>query len=152
MKTLPLRAVLRMLPLLLCAASISHAQGRIVEPADIIVIHGRVYTENPQLPWAQAIAMYRGKIVAVGDNPVIERPGFVPEQRLTVAQVIESYTPGAAFASRREKYEGSLEVGKLADLIILSQNIFDVEPHKIGATKVVTTIVGGRLVFQADTK
>jgi predicted amidohydrolase YtcJ len=78
--------------------------------------------------------------------------GFVPEQRLTVAQVIEGYTLGAAFAGRREKLEGSLEVGKLADLIILWQNIFDVEPRKIGATKVVTTIVGGRIVYQADTK
>ena len=78
--------------------------------------------------------------------------GFVPEQRLTVAQVIEGYTLGAAFAGRREKSEGSIEVGKLADLIILSQNIFDLDPHKIGVTKVVTTIVGGRLVYQADTK
>ena len=78
--------------------------------------------------------------------------GFVPEQRLTVAQAIEGYTLGAAFAGRREKSEGSLEVGKLADLIILSQNVFDVEPRKIGATKVVTTIVGGRLVYQAEAK
>ena len=78
--------------------------------------------------------------------------GFVPEQRLTVAQVIDGYTLGAAVAGRREKSEGSLEVGKLADLIILSQNIFDVEPRKIGATKVVTTIVGGRIVYQEDTK
>ena len=78
--------------------------------------------------------------------------GFVPEQRLTVQQAVDGYTLGAAFAGRREKTEGSLEVGKLADLIILSQNIFDVNPHKIGATKVVTTIVGGRLVYQADSK
>ncbi len=78
--------------------------------------------------------------------------GFVPEQRLTVAQVIDGYTLGAAVAGRREKSEGSLEVGKLADLIILSQNIFDMEPRKIGATKVVTTIVGGRVVYQEDTK
>jgi len=49
--------------------------------------------------------------------------GFVPAQRLTVAQVVEGYTLAAAFAGRREKTEGSLEVGKLADLIILSQNI-----------------------------
>src|SRR5260370_25020589 len=73
MKPLPLRVVLRTLPLLLGAVSMSHAQGRIVEPADIIVIHGRVYTENPQLRWAQAVAIHRGKIVAVGDDPVIER-------------------------------------------------------------------------------
>ena len=78
--------------------------------------------------------------------------GFVPEQRLTVAEAIEGYTLGAAFAGRREKSEGSLEIGKLADLIILSQNIFDINPHKIDATKVVTTIVDGRLVYQADTK
>ena len=71
---------------------------------------------------------------------------------MTVAQVIDGYTLGAAVAGRREKSEGSLEVGKLADLIILSQNIFDVEPRKIGATKVVTTIVGGRIVYQEDTK
>jgi len=69
MKIHSLRAVLQTLPLLLCAASISRAQGRIVEPADIIVLHGRAYTENPQQPWAQAVAIYRGKIVAVGDYP-----------------------------------------------------------------------------------
>jgi len=78
--------------------------------------------------------------------------GFVPEQRLTVPQVIEGYTLGAAFAGRREKSEGSLEIDKFADLIVVSQNIFDINPHNIGATKVVTTIVGGRLVYQADTK
>ncbi|HEX8765006.1 MAG TPA: amidohydrolase family protein, partial [Candidatus Acidoferrum sp.] len=78
--------------------------------------------------------------------------GFVPGQRLTVAQTVDGYTLGAAFAGHREKTEGSLEVGKLADLIVISQNIFDINPHKIGATKVVATIVGGRLVYQADSK
>ena len=78
--------------------------------------------------------------------------GFVPEQRLTVEQAIDGYTLGAAFAGHREKLEGSFEIGKLADLIILSQNIFDVKPNRISTTKVVTTIVGGRLVYQADTK
>jgi predicted amidohydrolase YtcJ len=78
--------------------------------------------------------------------------GFVPEQRFTVEQAVEAYTLGAAFAGRREKFEGSLEIGKLGDLIIVSQNIFDVNPRNIGATKVVTTIVGGQLVYQANTK
>lgn len=78
--------------------------------------------------------------------------GFVPEQRLTVAQAIDGYTIGAAFAGRREKTEGSIEVGKLADLIILSQNVFDIDRHRIAATKVVTTIVGGRIVYQANAK
>lgn len=78
--------------------------------------------------------------------------GFVPEQRLTAEQAVVGYTLGAAFAGRREKTEGSLEAGKLADLIIVSQNIFDVNPHKIGATKVITTILGGKVVYQADSK
>jgi hypothetical protein len=78
--------------------------------------------------------------------------GFVPEQRLRVEQAVDGYTLGAAFAGRREKTEGSLEVGKLADLIVISQNIFDINPHKIAATKVVATIVGGRLVYQVDSK
>jgi predicted amidohydrolase YtcJ len=78
--------------------------------------------------------------------------GFVPQQRLTVEQAVDAYTLGAAFAGRREKTEGSLEEGKLADLIIVSQNIFDVNPHKIGATRVLTTILGGRIVYQAEKK
>ncbi len=78
--------------------------------------------------------------------------GFVPEQRLPVAQAVDAYTLGAAFAGHREKMEGSLEVGKLADLIIVSQNIFEINPHKISATKLILTIVGGKIVYQADSK
>src|SRR6202795_2969021 len=73
MKIHPLRVFLQALPLLLGAAAFTRAQGRIVEAADIIVVHGHVYTENPKKPWAQAVAIYRGKIVAVGDDPEIER-------------------------------------------------------------------------------
>jgi predicted amidohydrolase YtcJ len=78
--------------------------------------------------------------------------GFVPAQRLSVAQVIDGYTLGAAFAGRREKSEGSIEPGKLADLIIVSQNILEIVSQKLADTKVLTTIVGGNVVYQADTK
>jgi predicted amidohydrolase YtcJ len=74
--------------------------------------------------------------------------GFVPAQRISVSDAVYGYTLGAAFAGRREKTEGSIETGKLADLIVVSQNIFDIDPHKIGETKVLTTIVGGRVVHQ----
>jgi predicted amidohydrolase YtcJ len=78
--------------------------------------------------------------------------GFVPEQRLTVAETVRGYTLAAAYAGRREKAEGSIEPGKLADLIIVSQNIFEIDPHRIAETKVLTTIVGGRVVYKAPAK
>ena len=79
----------------------------------------------------------------------LPKDGFVPSQRLSVAEAIHGYTLGAAFAGFREKTEGSLEPGKLADLIILSQNLFQIDPHTIDKTKVLTTVVGGRVVFQS---
>jgi len=75
--------------------------------------------------------------------------GFVPEQRLTVEETVRGYTLGAAYAGRREKTEGSIERGKLADIIILSQNIFEIDTHRLAETKVLTTMVGGRVVYQA---
>jgi len=79
----------------------------------------------------------------------LPKDGFVPSQRLSVAEAIRGYTLGAAFAGFREKTEGSLEPGKLADLIVLSQNLFQIDPHIIDKTKVLTTVVGGRVVFQS---
>jgi predicted amidohydrolase YtcJ len=76
--------------------------------------------------------------------------GFVPSQRLTVAQAVEGYTLDAAYAGHREKTEGSIEPGKVADIIIVNKNIFEIDPHHIGTTKVTTTIVGGKIVYEAD--
>ena len=76
--------------------------------------------------------------------------GFVPSQKLTVAQAIEGYTIEAAYAGHLEKTEGSLETGKVADVMIVDRNIFEVDPHTINKTKVVLTIVGGKIVYEAD--
>jgi predicted amidohydrolase YtcJ len=78
--------------------------------------------------------------------------GFVPSQRLTVAQAVEGYTIDAAYAGWREKTEGSIETGKVGDIIIVDRNIFEIEPHNIGETKVVITIVGGKIVYEAENK
>jgi predicted amidohydrolase YtcJ len=78
--------------------------------------------------------------------------GWLPQERATLAQAIEAYTLGAAYAGRREKTEGSIETGKLADLLIVSQNIFEVDSHAIAKTKVVKTIVGGRVVYDVEAK
>jgi len=79
-------------------------------------------------------------------------PGsIVTSQRLTVAQAVEGYTVGAAYAGHREKMEGFLESGKVADVIMVDRNIFEIDPHSIDQTKVVLTIVGGKIVYEADT-
>jgi len=75
--------------------------------------------------------------------------GFVPQERITLPQAIAGYTIGAAKGGRRERTEGSLMPGKVADLIVLSQDLFATEPHAIAKTKVLLTVVGGQIVYQA---
>ncbi len=75
--------------------------------------------------------------------------GWIPSLRVSLADAVEAYTLGGAYALHHERNEGSIEVGKLADIIIVSQNIFAIDPHKIAETKVVSTIVGGKVVYQA---
>jgi predicted amidohydrolase YtcJ len=78
--------------------------------------------------------------------------GWLPQERITLQQAVEGYTLGAAYAGRREKTEGSIEPGKLADFIVVSQDIFEIDSHAIAKTKVVKTIVGGRVVYEAHAK
>jgi predicted amidohydrolase YtcJ len=75
--------------------------------------------------------------------------GFVPRQRLGLDDTLRAYTLGAAFAGRREKTEGSIEAGKLADLIVIDRNLFMIEPTEIGKTEVLLTMVGGKVVYQS---
>ena len=75
--------------------------------------------------------------------------GWLPKERLTLASTIKGYTLGAAFAGHREKTEGSLQPGKFADLIVVSQNLFKIEPSDIVKTEVVLTMVGGKVVYQS---
>lgn len=75
--------------------------------------------------------------------------GFVPKQRLSLEDTLRAYTMGAAFAGRREKTEGSIETGKLADLIVVDRNLFLIEPTEIGKTEVLMTMVGGKIVYES---
>jgi predicted amidohydrolase YtcJ len=76
--------------------------------------------------------------------------GFVPAQKITLQQAIEAYTMGVAYAGKREKSEGSIQTGKLADMVVVDQDLFQIDPHKIVQTKVLMTIVGGKVVYAAD--
>ena len=73
--------------------------------------------------------------------------GWYPEERLSMEEAVYAYTMGAAFASGEEAVKGSITPGKLADLTILEQDLFTIEPEKILETRVAATVVGGQTVF-----
>jgi predicted amidohydrolase YtcJ len=83
-----------------------------------------------------------------GKNP----KGWFPEQKLTVAEAVEAYTMGSAFAEFQENLKGSITPGKLADMVLLSDDIFTIDPAKIRDVTTMTTIVGGRTVWDAGDK
>jgi predicted amidohydrolase YtcJ len=73
---------------------------------------------------------------------------FYPAQKMTREQALHSYTLANAFAAFQEKDKGSLEVGKYADIVILSNNLMTCKDEEIKNTKVVTTIVGGKVKYK----
>jgi hypothetical protein len=90
-----------------------------------------------------------GLHTAVTRQDLDNRPegGWIPDQKLTLEDAISGYTLDAAFASFEEEVKGSIEVGKLADLAVLSQDLFKVPPRKIAQIEVMMTVVGGRAVY-----
>lgn len=75
--------------------------------------------------------------------------GWMPEQRLTRDQMLRSFTINAAFAAHAEKDLGSIEVGKLADFVVLSADVMTIDPARILDTTVVQTVIGGKIVYEA---
>jgi predicted amidohydrolase YtcJ len=82
---------------------------------------------------------------ADGKNP----GGWIPEQKITVEEAVRAFTWGSAYGEFQENWKGTLETGKLADIIILSDDIFTIDPAKIAQTRVLTTISDGKVVFEA---
>jgi hypothetical protein len=80
-----------------------------------------------------------------GKNP----GGWFPEQKLTLPETIEAYTMGSAYAEFQENEKGSITPGKLADMVLLGEDIFSIDPARIRDVKVLTTIVGGKIVWDA---
>jgi len=73
--------------------------------------------------------------------------GWFPEQRISMEEAIRAYTYGTAYANFEEKIKGSIEVHKVADLVVLTKNLLQSSPREILDTKVVMTIVGGKIVY-----
>ncbi|MDG1438317.1 MAG: amidohydrolase, partial [Emcibacteraceae bacterium] len=83
---------------------------------------------------------------ADGKNP----DGWVPEEKVTVEQAVRAYTINGAYGGKQEDKLGSIEAGKLADIIVLSDNIFEIDPAEIKDTRVEMTIIGGEILYKAE--
>jgi predicted amidohydrolase YtcJ len=79
-----------------------------------------------------------------GKNP----NGWIPEQKISVEEAVRAYTVGSAYAEFQESVKGSITPGKLADMVILSRDIFRIAPNEIENAKVVLTIMDGRVVYE----
>lgn len=75
--------------------------------------------------------------------------GWHPEQRLDVPQAVKGFTSGAAYAAGAEKRQGTLAPGYLADLIVLEQDPFAVDPDELKSMRSSATMIGGEWVYEA---
>ena len=78
--------------------------------------------------------------------------GWLPDQKLSVAESVEAYTMGSAYAEFQDKEKGSITPGKLADMVLLSDDIFKIRPEAIKDVTVVMTMVGGKTVYPVKEK
>lgn len=102
--------------------------------------------------WVAPIDPLAGIYAAATRRPIdgSHPEGWVPEQKISVKDAVHAYTVGSAFASFQEDVKGSLEPGRLADLAVLSEDIFNIPPEDIARVKVDMTIAGGEVVFDRN--
>jgi len=129
----------------------------------------RLGNKREELTWPYKKLLNNRAILAIGsDYPVVElnpmlqiyravtrvhddgepKGGWNPQEKLTIAEVLRGYTAGAAYAAFAEKDIGTLENDKLADIIVLDQDLFEIPPAKIQDTKVLLTVMDGKVIFE----
>jgi predicted amidohydrolase YtcJ len=103
-------------------------------------------TDWPVAPLNPMLSLHAATTRATldGKNP----DGWVPEQKIAIADAVAAYTRAAAFAEFQERDKGTIARGKLADLVILTDDILAIPPAQIKDVRVLTTIAGGKVVYQ----
>ena len=76
--------------------------------------------------------------------------GWYPGERMALKSAIDAYTSGAAWASFDEQRKGTLAAGMLADIVVLSEDIFKAPPTRLASTRVDVTIFDGSIVYRRD--
>jgi predicted amidohydrolase YtcJ len=107
-----------------------------------VVAFGSDWPVAPLVPLTGIYAAVTRRTID-GKNP----NGWMPQQKVTVAESVKAYTYNAAYAEREETIKGSIAPGQLADLIVLSDDIFTIDPVKIDAVKVEMTFLGGQVIY-----
>ena len=125
---------------------------RIVESAYVwrdLIDHGAVIvngTDVPVEPIDPLASFYasvtRKTLKGVPNN------GYEPKQKMTRLEALKSYTINAAYAAFEEKIKGSIEIGKYADFTVLSKNIITVPENQLLNTKVLYTIINGKIEYK----
>jgi hypothetical protein len=104
-------------------------------------------TDWPVAPLDPVLTLYAAVTRATldGKNP----QGWFPGQKLTIQEAIAIYTMGSAYAEFQEHEKGSIEPGKLADLVLMSQDVLEIPPQTIRDVHVVKTWLGGQEIYDA---
>ena len=104
-------------------------------------------TDWPVAPLNPLLGIYAAVTRATLDGKHPE--GWFPEQRLTLEEALRAYTQGSAYAQFAEREKGTIAPGKLADVVVLSDDLFSIAPERIKGARVEMTIVGGKVVYDA---
>ena len=88
--------------------------------------------------------------VILGLHALVNRNGFVPEECISMKEALKTYTINAAYAAFEEDIKGTIDVGKLADLVILNKNPLEISKENIKELKIVETIIRGKTVYRSS--
>jgi len=86
----------------------------------------------------------------LGLHAMVNREGFIPEESISIEEALKTYTINGAYAAFEENVKGSIEVGKLADFVILDKNPLEVPKDEIKEIRVLETIIRGKSVFKKE--
>jgi predicted amidohydrolase YtcJ len=93
---------------------------------------------------------FRGLYAAVTRKSESGREEFHPEQKITISEAIAAFTTGSAYAELAEREKGTLQPGMLADFVVLDRDLLRITPAEILGTRVLLTVVGGKIVYQVE--
>jgi predicted amidohydrolase YtcJ len=138
-----------------CVGDISETQKAMLKEYGILMMHTAWYCMASPLRSLLDYGVTLGISPDGTTNPYIEimlmtNTHSKPEENLTVEQAVIAYTKTNAFAEFTEKTKGILSKGMLADLVVLSQDIFTIPKQQLPATKSVMTIIDGKIVYQDE--